>query len=81
MNEREQKIKIVQHEVNLLVVIDEIAVREMNKLFRVYMCIASWRNELQPLLNNKNKSISVCKAKKLLGIKSWVIIKKYIPHP
>lgn len=56
MNESRKNIE--QNEMNLLVVIDEIAMWEMNKLFRVYMCIASWRNKLQILLNNKKTSIN-----------------------
>jgi hypothetical protein len=48
----------VQYEVNLLVVIDKVAVWEMNELFGVYMCIASWRNKLQRLFNNIKKGQS-----------------------
>jgi hypothetical protein len=52
---KESKNNIVQYEVNLLVVIDKVAMWEMNELFGVYMCIASWRNKLQRLFNNIKK--------------------------
>ena len=71
----------MQHEVNLLVVIDEIAVWEMNKLFRVYMCIASWRNELQTLLDNKKVNLVHVKLRNYWASKVGLFLEKYQPRP